>query len=386
MSRIYAPEDRWAWIEIDQAALRQNYRAIRQVVDPTAQIICVVKANAYGHGAPQCAQILKAAGANYFAVATVSEALELRMAGITDPVLILSEPPQSAVPTLVDFDLTVALATAEFGLALGEYAASCGKVARYHLALDTGMNRCGMQVSDAVEIRQMLDFHCGLLCEGTFTHFATAEQHDDWDFALQLNRFQTALAELEAAGFDTGLVHCNNTAATFIHPESGFGGCRVGLALFGLYPSPDMRTLCALTPVMSVRARISRTHYPKVGDGVSYGMTYRIPKNTTQIATIPLGYADGLSRDLSNRMDVLVEGVRYQQVGLICMDQCMFKADVNELRAYRPVQPLTVGDVVTIMGRDGSDEISADELARLRNTISYEVVCNFGARLERVYC
>ena len=380
-----APHDRWAWAEVDLAALRQNARAFQDVLARGTQLMAVVKADAYGHGAVACAETLQRAGVQQLAVATVEEGIELREAGIGLPILILNEPPITCVDELVAYDLMPSIYTMEFGLAFGEASAAAGTVGSYHLAIETGMTRIGVRPEDAVELRHALDFHRGLRCAGTFTHFATADILRDWDYEMQLSRFLETVKEIRAAGFETGLVHCDNTPGTVLHPDSQFDMCRVGIGLYGLHPSKTTRAAIALKPVMSVRGRITRVEYPPVGSGVGYGATYRVPKQNIQIATVPIGYADGLSRTLSNRMEVLVAGNRCRQVGNICMDQFMFAVEVNTTRAFRPRPAVEYGDVVTIMGADGGDEITADELAELRGTINYEVVCNFGQRLERVY-
>ena len=379
------PQDRWAWVEIDLAALRQNTRAFQDVLAHGTQMMAVVKADGYGHGAVACAMTLQRAGVQQLAVATVDEGIELRDAGISLPILILNEPPITSVDQLVAYNLMPSVYTMEFGLAFGEASAAAGTIGSYHLAIETGMTRIGVRPEDAVELRHALDFHRGLRCAGTFTHFATADILRDWDYELQLNRFRETIAALKGAGLETGLVHCDNTPGTVLHPDSQFDMCRVGIGLYGLHPSTTTRSAIKLKPVMSVRGKITRVEYPPVGSGVGYGATYRVPKQNIQIATVPIGYADGLARTLSNRMEVLVNGYRCRQVGNICMDQFMFAVDVNTTRAYKPQPPVIYGDVVTVLGADGRDEITADEMAELRGTINYEVVCNFGQRLERVY-
>ena len=385
MNKVVSPESRWAWVEVNLAALRRNTTAFRRQLERGVQMMCVVKADAYGHGAVPCMKTMHAAGASQFAVATVAEGVALREAGIEWPILVLSEPPVACVRTLVEHDLMPAVYTADFALALGEAAASMDRVARYHLAVDTGMTRIGVRRADALELRRTIDFHRGLECAGTFTHFATADLVDDWDFALQLNRFREVVEALRGAGLDCGLVHCDNTPGTVLHPECHFDMCRVGIGLYGLHPADATRPRIDLEPVMSVRGRVVRVVYPSVGDGVGYGLTWRVPKQNIQVATVPIGYADGLSRTLSNRMDVLVGGTRCRQVGNICMDQFMFAVDVNGARSWRPSRPVEYGDVVTLIGADGDERITADEMADLRGTINYEVVCDFGMRLEKIY-
>ena len=347
--------------------------------------MAVVKADAYGHGAIPCAKTMLSSGADQLAVSTVDEGVELREGGIDAPILILSEPPIDSVDVLIAYDLMPSVFTSDFALVYGEAAAAAGKIGRYHLAIDTGMTRTGIRWDEVCDLRAFLDFHRGLECAGTFTHFATADEVSDWDFTLQLKRFNSAIDALRAEGFDPGIVHCDNTPGTILHPECHYDMVRVGIGLYGLHPAHTTIPRIELAPVMSVRAKVTRVVWPEVGDGVSYGMHYRVPRRNIQIATIPIGYADGLSRTLSGNMPVLVKGLRCRQVGSICMDQCMFAADVNSVRAYRPISSIEVGDVVTIMGADGDDAITADEIAELRGTINYEVVCDFGLRLEKIY-
>ncbi|MDO4537457.1 MAG: alanine racemase [Coriobacteriales bacterium] len=381
----HAREDRWAWVEIDLDAVRQNTAAFRRLIPQDKRMMCVVKADAYGHGAERCAKAMARAGADEFAVATVPEGVALREAGIREPILILSEPPLATVRTIVDYDLMPSVFTQEFALTLGECAAASNKVARYHLAVDTGMTRIGVNWRDALELRRSIDFHRGIECAGTFTHFATADVQGDWDYGMQVRRFSEAVRSILAAGLDTGLVHCANTPATVLHNEAHEDMCRVGIGLYGLHPCLETRRKVKLTPVMSVRGRITRVTQPEVGTGVSYGLTYRVPKPNVQICTVPIGYADGLARTLSGNMDVLVNGERCRQVGRICMDQFMFAVTVNNVRAYRPSRAVSYGDVVTILGHDGDEMISADDMAARRDTINYEVVCDFGLRLEKIY-
>lgn len=379
------PDTRWSWVEIDKGALRRNTRAFKEKLEPGVRMMAVVKADAYGHGAVECVKVMHAAGADQFAVATVEEGLELRRAGLTWPILILSEPPMECVQTLIENDIMPSVYTPEFALAYGECAAAFDKVGKYHLAIETGMTRIGVGWKDALEFRHSIDFHRGLSCAGTFTHFATADVPNDWTFGLQYRRFTEAVAEMRAAGVDCGLVHCDNTPATVLHPETHLDMCRVGVGLYGMQPAESTRPHISLDPVMSVRARVTRVVYPPVGSGVGYGQTYSVARQNVQIATFPIGYADGLARSLSGKMDVLVHSTRCPQVGNICMDQSMFAVDVNTTRAARPMGEVRYGDLVTVMGADGDERITAEEIAGLRGTINYEVTCNFGARLEKVY-
>ena len=379
------PQDRWAWIEIDLSAVRHNVKAFKAQLNRGVKMMCVVKADAYGHGAAQCAKAMQSVGADQFAVATVDEGVELRCSGIDNPILVLSEPPVTSIPDLVRFDIMPSVYTVDFALAYGEASAAANKVGRYHLAIDTGMTRIGVRREDLLEVRGSIDFHRGLECAGTFTHFATADVLDNWDFDLQVNRFIEAVTALKNAGYELGLVHADNTPGTVLHKDIQFDMVRVGIGLYGLHPSKLTIPRIDLQPVMSVRGRVTRVVYPAVGDGVSYGMTWRVPRNNIQVATVPIGYADGLARCLSNRMDVLTRGDRVRQVGNICMDQFMIAVDTAGTHANKPAHEIRHGDVVTLIGKDGDFEITADEMADLRETINYEVVCNFGARLDKVY-
>lgn len=385
MAIVRNPEDRWAWVQIDLGAVKRNVRALKKCLGRGVRLMCAVKADAYGHGAIACAKAMRQGGADEFAVATVSEGVELREAGYTWPILMLNECPPESIDTLVEYDIMPSVYTFEFALAYGEAAANAGKVGNYHLAIDSGMTRIGVLPVDAVEFRRGLDFHRGLNCAGTFTHFATADEVEGWDFQLQASRFVDTVTAIHEAGLDTGLVHCDNTPGMILHPRAHFDMCRAGIGLYGLHPSDTTRGLINLEPVMSVLGRVTRVVRPPVGAGVSYGMQYRVPRQGVQIATVPIGYADGLSRSLSNRMDVIVNGVRARQAGRICMDQFMVAVEPDGPRGYRPKRAVEVGDIVTIIGKDGDEEITADEMADLRDTISYEVTCNFGMRLEKVY-
>lgn len=382
MPLMREPETRSAWIEIDQGALRRNVRAFKGLLGPRQRLCCVVKADAYGHGAVACAKVMHATGADMFAVATVAEGIELREGGITSPILVLSEPPFTAIDALLGHDLMPSIYTSEFALAYGERAVQVGTVGRYHMAIETGMNRVGVHYSQVLEFRRAIDFHRGLACDGVFTHFATAEEPEGWDYKLQCKRFDEAVASMRDAGFECGIVHCDNTPASILDPVTHYDMIRAGIGLYGLQPCERTASVLPLAPVMSVRARVSRAVHPAMGEGVGYGFTYRVPRARVQVCTLPLGYADGLARTLSNRMDVLYRGQRLHQVGNICMDQCMVALPQTSARETPDAQ---MGDLMTIIGRDGDAEITMDEMARLRGTINYEVACGFGMRLDKVY-
>lgn len=252
-------------------------------------------------------------------------------------------------------------------------------VAKYHLAIDTGMNRIGIFYLDVVDFLQSINFHRGLELAGVFTHFATADEESDWDFRMQLQRFNEALQLMRNARIDYGLAHSANSAATQRYPESYFDMVRVGITMYGLAPSPILRESDDLRPAMSVKAQIIQVREPQMGEGVSYGFNYRVAR-PVQIATVPIGYADGVRRILSGRMRVLYKGRPCRQVGNICMDMMMIEIplDASGERAE-------IGDEIVILGSQGDYEITADMMADEIDTINYELICMFGARLPRIY-
>lgn len=369
-------ERRWAWAEIDLKAIADNVTTLKGRTRPGTLFMAVVKADGYGHGAVEVARAALTAGADRLGVATVDEAIELRAAGITAPVQILSEPPESTVLAILDNDLVPTVTTREFAGALGRAAVSRGTEARYHLKVDTGMNRIGVRAEDAPEFAAMLSEFPGLRLEGTFTHFATADVPGDWDVERQLSRFRDVIEQMRTERVDPGIVHAANSPATILYPESHFDMVRCGIAIYGLHPSSATYDVIDLAPAMSVKARATLVKRVGMGEGVSYGLTWHAA-GTTTVATLPLGYADGVHRVLSNKMRVLGSGQRLAQVGRICMDQFMVEVP-------RGVA-LQRGDELVIVGRQGGERIVMDEFAELAGTINYETACAFGMRLERVY-
>ena len=382
-SAIASQDYRWAWAEIDLGNIVHNMQTFRKRISPRVKLMAVVKADGYGHGAVQVARAAAQGGATWFGVATVDEALELRDAGFKQQILILSQPPVQTVPLLIDNDIIPAVYETEFAIALGEYAASKGKVAKYHLAVNTGMNRIGVWFENVVEFIEALSFHSALQLDGIFTHFATADVLDEYYFRLQLRRFREVLAALESARINPGIVHAAATAAAIRYKESHFDMVRIGIGLYGLHPSPATRTAIELWPAMSVKTRITCVNDVPVGDGVSYGGTFQSMGNTL-VATVPLGYADGLSRQLSNGMNIIHKGRFCKQVGNICMDQFMFAVDKSEIIRKPYLRP-EVGDEVIIIGRSGDYVLHLDDMADALMTINYELACRFGMRLRKIY-
>jgi alanine racemase len=378
-----APERRWAWVEIDREAIRYNLKRFRKLLGPDVKILAVVKADGYGHGAVESARVALSTGATVLGVASVDEGIELRRAGIAAPILILAEPPIEAIPLVLQHQLIPAIYNMECALALGEMADAQGRVSPYHLKIDTGMNRVGVHHSDAGDFLRTINFHRGLDLQGVFTHFATADDVDTYEFKRQLERFEHSLSIIRYMGVNPGIIHAANTSAAIRYRQSHYDMVRLGIGIYGLHPSEITRQLVELRPAMSVHARVSFLKSVPVGEGVSYSHSYRSPGNVL-IATLPIGYGDGLSRVLSNRMDVLVNGRRLPQVGTICMDMMMFEIN-QRASALHPRASIELGDEVVIIGKSGNEQITLDDMAQMLNTINYELACRFGLRLDRVF-
>ncbi len=368
---------RWAWAEIDLSAIAHNVRALKALTAPGTAFMAVVKADGYGHGAVPVARAALSAGATHLGVATVDEALTLREAGFSAPIQVLSEPP--AIDRRRRFSITASCPRSTPRSSPTRSRAlrpRVGVVAPFHLKVDTGMNRIGVRAEDAPRFAAGLAGRAALRLEGTFTHFATADVPQDWDVDRQLERFGHALEGMRTEGVSPGLVHAANSPATILYPDSHFAMVRCGIALYGLHPSQHTRGRIDLRPAMAVKARTTLVKRVPMGEGVSYGLTWQAA-SPAEVATLPLGYADGVHRVLSNRMEVLVGGKRAKQVGRVCMDQFMVEVPRGVTAAR--------GDEFVLVGEQGAERISMDEMAETAGTINYEVACAFGMRLPRVY-
>jgi len=357
------------WVEVNLSAIKSNAQAIRQHAQGR-QLIAVIKADAYGHGAVRVAQALDAEAAMY-AVATVDEGVALREAGIDKPLLILFSPLPEQAEVVARYELTPAAHEPLLCRALSQCAKTLGNAVRVHVAVNTGMNRDGIWHEDAIGFVKWLNGLEGIEVEGIFTHFANA---DDLDVALQLARFSKLLAALTDRNLKPPIVHAANSAATLMFPETHFDAVRVGLSLYGVYPSRQIASRCAvaLQPALVWKARVIWQHRPVVGEGVSYGHTYRIGE-PTQLATVAIGYADGYPRALSNRGIALIGGERAQLAGRVCMDATVFR--------LAPTAKVAVGDEATLIGK----ELPVDDIAETANTIPYEILTGIGRRVRRVY-
>jgi alanine racemase len=366
-----------AWVEIDLAALGHNVQQLLMHLDGKADLLAVVKANAYGHGAVTVARTALAAGAHRLGGATVPEGIELRQAGIQVPILVMGALNTVAeIQAVAQWRLQPTLVSPKQALIFSE---TLGQGDRpplpVHLHLDTGMSRLGCPWQQAEAFVTFVQGLPHLHIASLYSHLATADEPDPTVLQQQHQRFETAIATLRAAHALPPRLHLANSAATLAYPDLHYDQVRVGLALYGLYPAPNLQSYLDLRPVMRVKARVTHTKTIEAGAGVSYGHHF-VADRPLRIAVVGIGYADGVPRALSNRMEVLIHGQRARQIGNITMDQMM--VDVSG------VPQTQEGDVVTLLGQDGGDRITADDWAQLLGTISWEILCGFKHRLPRI--
>jgi alanine racemase len=368
------------WAEIDLSTVKHNVETLKKHVGDAVTLTAVVKADAYGHGAPEVAKAALSAGAERLAVARFCEAQALRNKGINAPILIFGHTPPELLNDIVTLDITPAVNSLEEARELSENALEAGKKIPVHLKIDTGMGRLGLISQDfATEIEYCEEiFHLkGLEIEGIFTHFANADVTDKSHVQNQLKNFQALLNKLEEKGHRPPLRHAANSAATLEISEAHLDMVRPGIALYGLAPSAEVDiNSFGLKPALSLKARVIHVKEVPADFKVSYGSTHTTTA-PSRIATIPVGYADGYSRRLSSCGSMLVKGKRAPILGRVCMDLTMI--DVTNIPGVER------GDEVVLIGRQGNEEISADELAELSGTINYEVVSALTGRVKRVY-
>ena len=365
------------WTEIDLSNLEHNYRALRAMLPQGCRFLGVVKADAYGHGAVQVARRLETLGAEYLAVACLDEALELRQARITTPILILGYTPTERAEALLDNGITQTVYDVEMARALSDAAAAAGKTLKIHVKADTGMSRLGWlcggeDQSAAMEAIAQVCALPGLEAEGIYTHFANADGDEDYTM-LQFTRFLDLLEALKERGITFAIRHCAASAAALKFPCTHLDMVRPGIALYGHYPDPSCEGLDGpgLRPVMTLKTRVASVKAVPAGTPVSYGCTYVLDRET-KLAALTIGYADGLPRLCSDKLEVLIGGQRAPIVGRICMDMCM--ADVTGL----DVAP---GDEVEVFG----EHLPIEDVAALAGTIQYELLCAVSPRVHRAY-
>ncbi len=362
--------------EINLETIRHNVRQIRRAVSPEVFIAAIVKANAYGHGAVKVSSAALAAGANGLGVAIPEEGAELRENGFTVPILVIGLTLPEQAPLLVEYNLIATISGPEAAQALAEAARKKGRPAEFMLKIDTGMSRVGVQPDQALAILKNLQSERNLRVRGVFTHLATADGADKTYANRQLGSFSATLNQISRAGLSLEWISAANSATIIDLRNGHFNLVRPGIILYGLAPSKEVRGDLNLQPAMQFKTRVVYIKEVPPGTKVGYGSTH-ITSRTTRLATLPVGYADGYSRHLSNKAFVLIGGRRRPVVGRVCMDQIM--ADLG------PDSDAKVGDEAVLFGRQGGAEISVTELADLAGTINYELVCAISARVPRIY-
>ena len=364
------------YIEVDLDAIAHNVRTLKEFIGPSVELFAVIKANAYGHGLVPVAQTVLKHGVSRLAVGRLGEGLELRQAGITAPVLALCYLMPGELRVAVECDLVPAVGEMESALVVSELGAARRKPVPVHVKIDTGMGRYGVMPDEAVAFFNQIATLPGLVVEGIFTHFASAEARDKTFTREQFQIFQDVLAELSAAGHPMPLLHAANSAAALDLPETHLGAVRSGLALYGLYPSNEVSHALPLKPALTLKSHVASVRQLPAGASISYGRTFITPR-PMPVALVPIGYGDGYHRLLSNRGAVLVNGCRAPMVGRVCMDQSMLNLG--------PETDVQEGDTVVLIGRSGDEEITCDEWAEKLHTITNEVTCQINARVARVY-
>lgn len=361
------------WVEIDLEALAHNVRRLKTIVGNVATLFAVVKANAYGHGAVAVARTALLNGAGAIAVASLTEAVELRDAGIDAPILVMSYTPSQAVRQAIRQNITLTLYDLELARTYDRVARETGGNLRLHVKIDTGMGRLGVMASEAITFFRALLNLSHLEVEGVYTHFATAD--DDADFMQeQLNRFKSVLVPLRAGGYAFRYIHCANSAATLRAPETHFNAVRVGLAMYGLSPSEEVPVPDDFRPVLTWKTQVAQVKMLPAGHSAGYGRTF-IAESPTRIAVLPVGYADGIRRSPGNWGHMLVRGAEAPVVGRVSMEKTLI--DVTHIPG------VAIGDEVIIIGEQGDKRITAGDIARRLQTISYEIVTSAAQRAPR---
>ncbi len=372
------------WAEIDLDALKSNFLEIKKKVGNNAKIMCVVKADAYGHGVKNIIREYQILGADWYAVSNLAEAIEIRNAGATKPILILGYTPVEMVETLQNYNISQAILSEEYAQKLILECRKKNACIKGHIKVDTGMSRIGFSAQSHDEIQNSiksiltLNQNKELNIEGIFTHFSVSDDLSQGvEYTkMQFNNFKSVVDGLEKSGMTIPLKHCCNSGGIIEYPYMYMDMVRAGIILYGLSPSVELSGKLNLTPVMKLKTVVSQLKTIKKGTCVSYGRTF-VAQNDMKIATVPIGYADGYSRDFSNKAEMTVCGKRAKIVGRVCMDQLML--DVTGIDGVEE------GTIVTVFG-DGSDNtVTVDELASISNTINYEIVCLIGKRVPRIY-
>ena len=364
------------WAEVDLSAIRHNLAVVREIVGPQRLIMAVVKADAYGHGALPVAREVMKAGADWLGVALVEEAIELREGGIEAPILVLGPVFPSQAQAVVERDISVCLFTEELASALNGAASKGATKAKVHVKVDTGMNRLGIPSHKSLEFLSLLKKYPKVEIEGIYSHLATADTPESEFCFLQMERFFQVERMLKEEKTKSGIRHLANSAAIFGLEAARLDMVRVGIALYGCTSGPRREIKPPLIPALSWKTKVAHLRDVEAGDSISYGCTF-VASKRSRIAVIPVGYGDGLPHGLSNKGEVLVRGRRAPIVGRVCMDMTM--VDVTH------IEGVEIEDEVVIIGAQGSERITAEEVAEKLGTISYEVLCGIGKRVPRVH-
>jgi len=375
-SRYAIPFLRPTWAEIDLAAFRHNFREIERKLRKGVSILSVVKADGYGHGMEEIARASLSCGAKILGVANIEEGIFLRKRGIRAPILVLgSVYPLSNFTHILRYDLSPTICSLVASEELSKIARRAKKKVRVHIKVDTGMGRIGISAENAVDLVQRVLQLPGIIVEGIYTHLAAADS--DYEFTVeQIRKFQSVVDELERDNIRIKYKHAANSTAVLSYPDAHFNLARPGISLYGLAPFAGAEKEIDLKPVLQLKTKIVFIKRVKKGTSISYGRTWRAEKDSV-IATLPIGYADGYNRLLSNRAEVLICEKRVPIVGRVCMDMCM--VDVTSLPDVK------VGEEVVLIGSQGKERITADEIAKIIGTITYEVVCGISKRVPRIY-
>jgi alanine racemase len=362
-----------AWVEIDLARLRRNLQLIRRDLPRNVQLLAVVKDEAYGHGALDAARIAVEEGAWGFGLSTLEEAMSLREAGISAPLLLLGERQEAELPWCVEHDLTVCVNEPHTVRQLACVAAAMDKCVPVHLKINTGMSRYGVRWDEALPLIDQICSEKSLRLEGVLSHFSQSDETDKAFANLQMSRFDEVLAGMEQRGVSVRFKHLCNSGGFLDLPRAHRDMVRVGILIYGIFPSSVCRRIPGIEPVMSVKARIASIQKLKPGEVVGYGMRYTAPSER-RIAVLPIGYGDGFPR-VRNQGGALIHGKRAPLIGGIAMDALMVDiTDIPEAQMW---------DEAVIMGRQGNDEITAHDMAKLKNSVSYDVLTGWRLRLRR---
>lgn len=374
----YSLVKRPVWAEINLDSIESNFKSVKKIVGENVKVAAVIKSDAYGLGAVEISSIFEKNGADYFAVATLTEAIQLRRRHKEIPIMILGYSPVEIIADVIEYDIEQTVYTKDQAMAFNHIAREYNKKIKVHINIDSGMNRLGFR--PGIKAIEDIEFICRKLdyvdVAGIFTHFAVADELDKTFSKIQIDKFSYVVDELEKRGIDIPLKHVSNSAGIIDLPEYNFNMVRAGIILYGCYPSDFVnKERINLKEVVNLRAEVSYVKDVPKGEGISYGLTYTTEQKK-KIATLPIGYGDGYSRLLSSKGKALCKGQVVPVVGRICMDQCMI--DVTGLDVIE-------GDVVTLYGSDEENSISIDSVAESLGTINYEVLCMIHKRVPRIY-